>query len=129
MRYLTLAEVLNLHDRVLDSSGGSAGVRDLGVVESAVAQPRATFGGEDLYPTLITKAAALCFSLIRGHGFIDGNKRVAHAALEVFLVLNGHEITATVDEQEQMFLGLAAGTVTRDQLVDWLGEHAAPSKT
>lgn len=85
--------------------------------------------GRSSIQTLSTKAAALCFSLIRGHGFIDGNKRVAHAALEVFLVLNGHEITATVDDQEQLFLALAAGTVTRDQLVAWLEVHADRVKT
>jgi len=129
MRYLTLAEVLHLHDRVLEATGGSAGVRDLGVIESAVAQPKATFEARDLYPTLTTKAGALCFSLIQGHGFVDGNKRVAHAALEVFLVLNGHEITADVDEQERVFLALAAGTTSREELVVWLDRKVVPRRT
>jgi death-on-curing protein len=123
MRYLTLAEVLRLHERVLAATGGGVGVRDLRIVEAAVAQPKVTFDGNDLYPTLISKAAALCFSLIQGHAFVDGNKRVAHAALEVFLVLNGHEIAAPVEEQEQVFLSLAAGTMTRDELVAWLERH------
>lgn len=123
MRYLTLGEVLHLHERVIAQSGGSEGVRDLGVIESAVAQPRATFDDRDLYPTLPTKAVALCYSLIRGHGFIDGNKRVAHAALEVFLVLNGAELQADVDEQEKVFLELAAGTTTRETFSEWVETH------
>jgi death-on-curing protein len=123
MRYLTLGEVLHLHERVIAQRGGGEGVRDLGVIESAVAQPRATFDDRDLYPTLATKAVALCYSLIRGHGFIDGNKRVAHAALEVFLVLNGAELQADVDEQERVFLELAAGTTTREAFSEWVETH------
>lgn len=123
MRYLTLGEVLHLHDRVIAQSGGGEGVRDLGVIESAVAQPRATFDDRDLYPTLAAKAVALCYSLIHGHGFVDGNKRVAHAALEVFLVLNGAELQAEVDEQERVFLDLAAGRMTRDAFGAWVEAH------
>lgn len=74
MRYLTLGEVLGIYRRVMEQSGGMAGIRDLGALESAVAQPRMTFSGEDLYPTLVEKAAALGFSLIQNHPFADGNK-------------------------------------------------------
>ena len=80
MRYLTLGEVVELHRLILNATGGAPGIRDLGALESAVAQPRAAFGGAELYPTLIEKAAALCFSLVQGHAFIDGNKRVDQAA-------------------------------------------------
>lgn len=125
MRYLTLGEVLHLHERVIAQSGGGEGVRDLGVIESAVAQPRATFDERDLYPTLATKAVALCYSLIHGHGFVDGNKRVAHAALEVFLVLNGADLQAEVDEQERVFLELAAGRMTREAFNAWIEAHVA----
>jgi death-on-curing protein len=93
-RYLTLGEVVELHRRLLAATGGAPGIRDLAVLESAVAQPEATFGSVDLYPTLAEKAAALCSSLVQGHPFVDGNKRVAHAAMETFLVLNGIEIDA-----------------------------------
>ena len=86
MRHLTLGEVLALHRRILAASGGRAGVRDLGAIASAVAQTKASAGGQDAYPSLIEKAAALGYSLIRNHGFLDGNKRIAHAAMEVFLV-------------------------------------------
>ncbi len=82
MRHLTLAEVLELHRMVMEQSGGSAGLCDLGALESAIAQPRMSFGGSDLYPSLVEKAAALCFSLVNNHPFVDGNKRVGHAAME-----------------------------------------------
>ena len=81
MRYLTLGEVLRLHADVVASSGGAGGVRDLGRVQSALAQPMATFDGEELYPSVIEKAGSLGFALIQGHAFIDGNKRIGHAAL------------------------------------------------
>jgi death-on-curing protein len=104
MRYLSLAEVLVLHDRIITHSGGAAGLRDLGSLESALAQPRATFDGVDLYPSLAEKAAALAYSLVGNHPFVDGNKRIGHAALETFLVLNGFELEATVDDAESLFL-------------------------
>lgn len=93
-RYLTLGEVVELHRLVLGATGGAPGIRDLVALEPAIAQPKATFAGTDLYPTLIEKTAALCFALVRGHPFIDGNKRTGHAAMETFLVLNGAEIDA-----------------------------------
>lgn len=113
MRYLSLAEIVELHRRVIEASGGSHGVRDLGAVESAIAQPRMSFGGEDLHPRVVEKAAALCFSLVKNHPFVDGNKRIGHAALETFLVLNGFELQATVEEQERVMLTLAAGNLRR----------------
>jgi death on curing protein len=123
MRYLTLGEVVELHRLVLTVTGGASGIRDLGVLASAVAQPRATFGGSDMYPSLIEKAGALGFALVQSHPFVDGNKRVAHAAMATFLLLNGADIDATVDEQEQLMLDLASSRVTRIQLVDWLRQH------
>jgi death-on-curing protein len=101
MRYLTLGEVLDLHRRITEQTGGAVGVRDLGGVESAVAQPQMTFGGEELYATIESKATALCFSLVMNHPFMDGNKRIGHAALETFLVMNGFELAAHVDDVER----------------------------
>jgi death-on-curing protein len=126
MRYLTLGEVVELYRLVLAASGGAPGIRDLGALESAAAQPRASFGGSDLHPTLIEKAGALGFALAQGHPFIDGNKRVAHAAMATFLLLNGADIEATVDEQERLMLDLAAGRVSRTELIEWLREHVTP---
>jgi len=126
MRYLTLGEVVELHRLVLQADGGAAGIRDLGALDSAIAQPKATFGGSDLYPTVIEKAAALCFSLVQNHPSVDGNKRVGHAAMETFLVLNGTEIAAAVDDQERLMLDLAAGRIDRTHLTDWLRHHLRP---
>ena len=127
MRYLSLAEVIELYGRVVDQSGGASGLRDTGRLESAVAQPRITYGGRDLYPSLIEKAGALCFSLVQNHPFVDGNKRLGHVAMEVFLILNGHEIRASVDEQESLILGVASGQVSKESLVEWLTQHAFES--
>ena len=126
MRYLALSEVVELHRRLLDATGGAAGIRDLGALESALAQPKMTLAGRDLHPTLAEKAAALCFSLVQNHAFVDGNKRVGHAAMETFLVLNGGEIDAGLDEQERVMLDLAAGHIDRGQLADWLRQHLKP---
>jgi death on curing protein len=123
MRYLTLEEILSLHAKVLIQSGGSPGLRDRGALESAVAQPEMSFGGEDLYPTIAEKAGALGHSLIQNHCFVDGNKRVGHAAMEVFLVLNGYEIEATIDEQEQIVMGVASGQIYRAAFSEWLKQH------
>lgn len=129
VRYLSLGEVVELHRLVVDQAGGAAGVRDLGALESAVAQPRATFGGADLYPSLAEKAAALGYSLALNHPFVDGNKRVAHAALETFLILNGRELDARVDDAEHTMLALAAGALARDEFVAWVARRLVPSST
>ena len=128
MRYLTLGEVVALHRRLIASSGGASGIRDLGGLESAVAQPRASFGGADLYPAVIEKAVALGFSLVMGHPFVDGNKRAGHAAMETFLVLNGYELSAPLDEQERVMLDLAAGDLSRDEFLAWVRSRAVPRR-
>jgi len=126
MRYLALAEVVELHRRVLQATGGAPGIRDLGVLESAIAPPKATFNGVDLCPTLVEKAAALCLALVQGHPFVDGNKRVGHAAMETFLVLNGAELHAPIGDQEHVMLDLASGRIDRIQLAEWLRQHLMP---
>ncbi len=126
MRYLNLIEVLELHRLILEQSGGLGGVRELGGLESALAQPRMTFGGQELYATLIAKAAALGFSLVSNHPFVDGNKRIGHATMETFLVLNGEELNTDVDEQEQTILQLAAGKLSREDFTGWVTSHLQP---
>ena len=129
MVYLTVEHVLDLHALVLSRSGGSAGIRDHNGLESAVATPKMTFDKVDLYPTLAEKAAALGFSLIMNHPFVDGNKRVGHATMEVMLVLNGYEtaagveIAADVDEQEAVVLAVASGEMERDTFTAWIQDH------
>ncbi len=129
MKFLTIFEIMELHDRLIQESGGTTGIRDFGALESALAQPETTFGGKDLYPTLIEKAGALAYSLCMNHPFVDGNKRISHAAMEVFLVLNGFEIDASIDEQERLFLDLACGNVKRDELVAWLQKKVIAGRT
>lgn len=123
MVFLDTDDVLVLHNDLIAVSGGSYGLRDPGGLDSAVAQPRMTFGGEELYPTLVDKAAALGFSLISNHPFVDGNKRIGHKAMEVFLIVNGFEISSTVDDQERVILAVAAGEMDRDDFEAWVRNH------
>ena len=120
MRYLTLAEVLEIYEHVMKQSGGLLSIRDVNALDSAIAQPRMTFDGLDLYPTVIEKASALGYSLIQNHPFMDGNKRTGHATLEIFLVLNGYHIVANVDEQVGVILRVASGEMKRDEFTEWL---------
>jgi death on curing protein len=120
MKYLTLETILKIHERSLEEYGGDPGVRDQGLLESAVAQPRASFGGKDLYPGIVEKAAALAFSLVKNHPFFDGNKRTGYGAMLMFLSRNGHAINAPLDQQEATFVRLAAGTLDREGFLGWL---------
>ena len=120
MRWLRLAEVLELHRRLIQQSGGMSGLRDLGLLEASLAQPRQSFAGVDLYPGLTAKAAALGFSKIQNHPFVDGNKRIGHAALETTLVLNGFELSASVEAAEAAVLAVASGQLNRDALTRWV---------
>ncbi len=123
IRYLTLFEVIAAHQRIIATSGGSPGIRDLPALESSLAQPHATFSGDELYPDLLAKAATLGYLLIANHPFVDGNKRIGHAAMEIFLVLNSHEIKAEVDVQEELILTVASGKMDRSGFEEWLRAH------
>ena len=129
IRYLTLAEVLELHRMVVGQTGGAAGLRDLGALEAAVAQPRQSFGGQDLYPSLAAKVAALGFGLIANHAFVDGNKRVGHAAMDTMLLLNGAELRATIDDAEGMIVRVAAGQASREELLAWVEAHVVSASS
>ena len=128
IQYLTLGHVLFLHRRLIEQSGGTSGILDQNTLESALAQPRMTFESKELYPSLTEKAAALCYSLINNHPFVDGNKRIGHAAMEVFLVMNGYEIEAPIDEQEEIMLQLASGKMERSDFLDWLNDNIIENK-
>jgi death-on-curing protein len=122
LNFLTLQHVLRLHRRCLEEHGGQAGVRDMGLVQAAIAMPQAGFGGQLMHPDLASQAAAYMFHLCKNHGFIDGNKRVAVAAAEAFLFLNGHEYTQDDERLEQLVLQVASGTIEKAQLIDQLGK-------
>jgi death on curing protein len=128
MRYLSLGEVLDLYEKIMQQTGGSFGIRDLNALKSALAQPRMTFAGTELYPKIAEKASALAFSLIQNHPFVDGNKRIGHAAMEVFLILNGYEFNATVDELEQVILAVASSNMSRADLEAWVRQHLKEKK-
>lgn len=126
MNYLTPAQVLFIHARLIAETGGASGLRDVGLLESAVARPQATFDGDDLYPDLYSKAAALMDSLIRNHPFVDGNKRVGITAAGIFLARNGLRLTAANEEVEQFTLRVAQGIVPVEQIAAWFAQHVAP---
>src|SRR5690606_4794023 len=113
-------QVVFIHQRLSETSGGSPGIKDPGRLDAALAQPFATFDGNDLYPDLLSKAAALAFSLIQGHPLHDGNKRIGYAARVVFLKLNGYQISSDVDDAEQTVLSVASGSLSRDAFEDWV---------
>lgn len=123
MHFLALADILLLHKRLIEETGGSAGLRDIAALESALAQPQMTFDGEALYPDVTEKASTLMFSLVLNHPFVDGNKRVGFAAAELFLWLNGFELSINVDEAEEIVLSLASGNLERDVLALWIRQH------
>ncbi|MBL6987007.1 MAG: type II toxin-antitoxin system death-on-curing family toxin [Methylobacter sp.] len=123
MQLLTLGQVLKLHQRVIEQSGGAMGIRNQEGLESALAQTRMSYADQEQYPTLIEKVAALGFSLINNHPFVDGNKRIGHAALEVTLLMNGYEIQADVDSQEVVILAVVASNINRQGFLEWLQGH------
>jgi death-on-curing protein len=124
VEYLTVAEVLLLHARLIQCTGGSGGVRDVGLLESALARPQAAFGGEDLYPDLWSKAAALMQSLVQNHPFVDGNKRTALAATGIFLELNDHVLAASNDEALDFARQVTGGEMTLQEMATWLKAYS-----
>jgi death-on-curing protein len=123
MNYLTPEQVLFIHSRLVTETGGSHGVRDLGLLESAVARPRASFEGKELYPELFTKAAALMDSVINNRPFVDGNKRMGITAAGLFLRINGWKLTATLDELETCTLRVATVGMKVAELALWLRDN------
>ena len=118
--------MLLLHARVIQRTGGSGGVRDVGLLDSALARSRATFGGEDLYSGLWHKAAALMHSLIKNHPFVDGNKRTALTATGLFLELNGYTMTASNEEALDFTQRAAVGEIDVEFMATWLKSHSRP---
>ncbi len=122
MRALTVADLLTLHDLLIQETGGMNGLRDPGLLESAALSPYQTFGGQDVYPTLPEKAARLCFSLIQDHPFLDGNKRIGVLAMLTLLELNHCFLSPTDDDLIRLGLGVASGSISAEQVRDWIIE-------
>ena len=121
--FLSVEVVLRIHERVIQEFGGDSGLRDRGLLESAVAMPQSTFGGEFLHVALAGKAAAYHFHLCSNHPFVDGNKRVAVAVAEVFILANGCELGASDDELEEITLGVARGQASKDDVISFYKKH------
>ena len=124
MRYLTAEQVLFIHARLIAETGGEHGVRDLGLLLSAVARPQASFDQADLYPDVFTKAAALLESLIGNHPFVDGNKRTGISAAGLFLRQNGYRMRASNQELEAFTLRVAQGGVSQEDAAVWFRTNA-----
>ena len=115
-KFLSRLVVLALHQDMVAAFGGAIGVRDEGLLDSALAQPKATFGGEFLHSTIYEQAAVYLYHLSRNHPFIDGNKCTACAAMETFLELNGYELTLSDEEEYQLVIQVAQGNMTKDEI-------------
>ena len=124
MNYLTSQQILFIHYRLIETTGGSHGVRDLGALQAAAARPQASFGGDDLYPDLFAKAAAIMESLIKNHHFVDGNKRTAITATGIFLRRNGWLIEASQEELYRFTMAMAAGGARFGEAKEWLSFNA-----
>lgn len=120
IRYLTPEQVLFIHSRLIQSTGGAHGVRDLSMLLSALGRPQATFDGNDLYSDIYSKTGSLMDSLIRNHPFVDGNKRTAIAAAAIFLRLNGYSLTVNHEEMVRFTLACAQSKVTLEEISAWM---------
>lgn len=123
MKYLTVKDVLLLHELQIEKYGGSHGLRDLGLLESAVARPQSTFGGQDLYSDVFLKGAALVHSLLLNHQFVDGNKRTAMFSVMTFLELNGYEFIAEQKEVVNTAVWIENKKPKLDEIAKWLKKN------
>jgi death-on-curing protein len=121
--FLSVDDVIEIHNRVIAEFGGDPGMRDRGLLESAVAMPHATFSGDYLHSQLFEMAAAYHFHICANHPFVDGNKRVAVTAAEVFLLANGYELQAGDVELEEITLGVAEGRATKGQVTEFFATY------
>ncbi len=124
MKYLSPHQVLFLHARLIEETGGSHGVRDMGLLLSALGRPQATFEGKDLHPTMYQKAAALSDSMINNHPFVDGNKRTGIGAAVLFLSLNGYVVTASNQELLDLTMQIAQKRTTIDEVTNWFEKYS-----
>ena len=123
MKRLTKQQIFMLHSAIAEATGGSTGVLNDALLESALNAPFQSFGGEDAFPSIIQKGARLGFGLIKNHAFVDGNKRIGVHAMLVFLALNGVELQYTQEELIAVGMGVAASEMSFDDLLAWLTEH------
>jgi len=124
MIYLTAEQVLFIHSRLITETGGSHGIRDLNMLESAISRPKASFDDQDLYQDIFLKAAALMDSLINNHPFLDGNKRTGITSAGLFLKMNGWKLEVSMKNLERITLDTAMGKNCVEDLAKWFQEHS-----
>ena len=120
---LTKEQILLLHTQLIETTGGSDGIRDMGLLESALESPFQSYGGEELYPSIQAKAARLCYGLVKNHAMIDGNKRLGCHAMLVILALNGYEMEYTQEELSDLILDVAADRKQYEDILHWLEDY------
>ena len=120
---LTKEQILMLHSELIKTTGGSDGIRDIGLLESALETPFQSYGGDELYPSIWAKAARLCYGLVKNHALVDGNKRIGVHAMLVFLSVNGYELEYTQKELSNLILDVAADKKQYKDLLQWLLKH------
>ena len=117
---IDIKDVLNIHNILIDKFGGSKGIRDIGLLESAINRPFATFDNKDLYPTPTEKAAAILESILINHPFLDGNKRTAYVLMRLILLENGLDISSDQDEKYLMIIDASIGKLRFENIRDWI---------
>lgn len=127
MKYLTPHQILAIHDQMIKKFGGSHGLRDLGLLESAVARPQTTYDGQEMYPDIFSKAAALLQSLLKNHPFVDGNKRTALTSAGIFLKINGYQLINSHDEEVEFAINVDNRNLSLEEISSWLKSHTKPA--
>jgi len=125
--FLSVDDVLEIHRQVIEAFGGDPGLRDRGLLESAIAMPRSTFDGKELHPSLALKAAAYHYHLCANHPFVDGNRRVAVVAAELLLLVNGRDLPARDEDIETITMGVAGGRISKEQVATFFQKHVRQS--
>lgn len=123
MNILSKEQILKMHASLIEATGGSAGIRDEGMLDLALNNPFQSFGGQELYPSIQAKAARLCFGLVKNHAMLDGNKRLGAHVMLVFLAINGFELSYTQRELSDVILALASGDVGEKEILQWIIKH------
>ncbi len=123
MIILSKEQILKIHASLISATGGSAGIRDEGMLDLALNNPFQSFGGKELYPSIQAKAARLCFGLVKNHAMLDGNKRLGAHVMLVFLALNGYELSYSQKELSDVILALASGDIGEREILQWIIRH------
>ena len=128
IKYLSPEQILIIYEVLIKRYGGSCGIRDRGLLESAVFRPQTTIFGEEAYPTPFEKCAVLGYSIIQNHSFLDGNKRVGFAVMHLMLLINGYDMVSTAEEEISMTEDVASGKIHEAEIVKWLKQHSRKKK-